>query len=255
MDLKKKILIAISIVIILILIFFSFGKNSSSKLSVTRGPLVEAVYALGRVKSDETFVLKFGITSSIREIWVEEGQSVAKGQKLLQNDSGVVFSSPIQGTVTKLTVFKNETTMPGIPILEVQNLKSVYISVSLDQESAIRVKRGQRVQMSFESMRTNVYEAEVERVYPSNGQFLVRIEPKNLPDGILPDMTTDVAIQVSEKEDVILVPLVAVNRGKVVRLRDGKKTKIEVKIGAINSEFGELINGDLLPGDEVLLKN
>lgn len=255
MDSKKITLIVSGIIIILIFLFFFFRKSSETRLTISKGSLVEAVYALGKVKAEENFILKFGITSQIKEIWVEEGQAVGKGQKLLQNDSGIVFVSPISGTVTKLPISKKETVMPGIPILEVQNLKSVYVSVSLDQESAIQVKQGQKVQMSFESIRSNVYEAVVERVYPSNGQFLVRIEPKELPEGILPDMTTDVAIQVSEKEDVILVPLVAVNRGKVTRLRDGKKTKIEIRIGAINSEMGELIMGDLVSGDEVIIKN
>jgi hypothetical protein len=41
----------------------------------------------------------------------------------------------------------------------------------------------------------------------------------------------------------------------VTRIRDGKKTKIEIRIGAINSEMGELIMGDLVPGDEVIIKN
>ncbi|MGV3665809.1 MAG: efflux RND transporter periplasmic adaptor subunit [Leptospira bouyouniensis] len=245
-----------SIVIILILILlFLFRGSKSDRLTIHKGSLVEAVYALGTVKPVDSFVLKFGIAASVREIFVEEGQSVKKGESLLINDSGITFRSPFAGTITKLSIAKNETAMPGLPVLEIQNLKEVYISVSLDQESALRVKPGQHAQLSFESIRGNVYKGEVERIYPSNGQFLVRIFPNELPQGILPDMTTDVAIEVSSKDNVILVPLVAVERGKLTRYRNGKREKIEIRIGAINSEFGELIQGDLLEGDEVLVKN
>ncbi|TGM05148.1 efflux RND transporter periplasmic adaptor subunit [Leptospira jelokensis] len=254
---RKKIYGSIaSIVIILILIFvFLFRGSKSDRLTVKKGSLVEAVYALGTVKPIDSFVLKFGIAASVRDIFVEEGQSVKKGEPLLVNDSGITFRSPITGTITKLSIAKNETAMPGLPVLEIQNLKEVYVSVSLDQESALRVKPGQHAQLSFESIRGNVYKGEVERIYPSNGQFLVRISPNELPQGILPDMTTDVAIEVSSKDNVILVPLVAVERGKVTRYRSGKREKIEIRIGAINSEFGELIQGDLLEGDEVLVKH
>lgn len=248
--------ISVSVVIILVFIIVFFLRNSKSdRLNIQKGSLVEAVYALGTVKPVDSFILKFGIAASIREIFVEEGQTVKKGDSLLINDSGITFRAPFSGTITKLNVAKNETAMPGIPILEIQNLREVFISVSLDQESALRVKPGQNAQLSFESIRGNVYKGEVERIYPSNGQFLVRIEPRELPQGILPDMTTDVAIEVSSKDNVILVPLVAVERGKLIRYRDGKREKIEIRIGAINSEFGELIQGDLREGDEVLVKN
>lgn len=256
MDRKKLYIIGSVFVIVLIITTFWLLRNSqSNRMGVERGSLVEAVYALGTVKPVESYSLKFGIAASVREIFVEEGQSVTKGQALLVNDSGITFRSPFNGTLTKLNVAKNETAMPGLPLLEIQNLKEVYISVSLDQESALRVKPGQQAQLSFESIRGNVYKGKVERIYPSNGQFLVRIEPHELPQGILPDMTTDVAIEVSSKENVILVPLVAVDRGKLVRFRNGKRDKIEIRIGAINSEYGELIQGDLKEGDEVLVKN
>ncbi|PJZ79657.1 efflux RND transporter periplasmic adaptor subunit [Leptospira meyeri] len=256
MDRKKLSIVGFIFVMVLIITIYLFFRNSqSNRLKIERGSLVEAVYALGTVKPVESFSLKFGIAASVREIFVEEGQMVTKGQALLTNDSGITFRSPFTGTLTKLNVAKNETAMPGLPLLEIQNLKEVYISVSLDQESALRVKPGQAVQLSFESIRGNVYKGKVERIYPSNGQFLVRIEPHELPQGILPDMTTDVAIEVSSKENVVLVPLVAVDRGKIYRFRDGKRDRIEIRIGAINSEFGELIQGDLIEGDEVLVKN
>lgn len=256
MDRKKLYIIGSVLVIVLIVSTYFFIRNSqSNRLGIERGSLVEAVYALGTVRPVDSFSLKFGIAASVREIFVEEGQTVTKGEALLVNDSGITFRSPFNGTLTKLNVAKNETAMPGIPILEIQNLKEVYISVSLDQESALRVKPGQAVQLSFESIRGNVYKGKVERIYPSNGQFLVRIEPQELPQGILPDMTTDVAIEVSSKENAILVPLVAVDRGKITRFRNGKRDKIEIRIGAINSEYGELLQGDLKEGDEVLVKN
>jgi macrolide-specific efflux system membrane fusion protein len=250
---QKNKLIGIGVASLLFLIgslYFLFSSNKE-KLEIKRGSIVEAVYALGTVKPEQVYSLKFGISAAIRELYVEEGQPVNKGDALVSNDSGVVFRAPFSGTITNLNFSKSEIAMPGVPVFELIDMKNAYIQVSLDQESALRVKAKQKVQLSFESIRGHIYTGEVERIYPSQGQFLVRINTPKLPEGVLPEMTTDVAIEVSKKENVILIPLIAADRGKVTRIRKGKKEKIEIRLGAINSEFGELVEGDLIESDEV----
>lgn len=250
---KKYIAIGIGFIIFAILLFLVLKPSNKEILIIKKGSIVEAVYALGTVKPEQVYLLKFGIAASIRNLFIEEGQSVAKGDPLLSIDSGLVFKAPFSGTITNLTLSKNEIAMPGTPILELIDMRNAYILVSLDQESALRVKAKQTVQLSFESIRGHVYNGEVERIYPSHGQFIVRIKTPKLPEGILAQMTTDVAIEVSKKENVILVPLVAADKGKIIRIRNGKKEKIDIKLGAINSEFGELIEGDLKENDEVFV--
>lgn len=215
--------------------------------------MVEAVYALGSVHSENNYSLKLGISASILELYIEEGQSVERGSPLIRIDNGLIFKAPFSGTVANLKLSKDEIAMPGVPILELTDMNHSFVQVSLDQESALRVRPKQKVQLSFESIRGHVYSGEVERIYPSQGQFLVKIITPELPAGILPAMTADVAIEVSKKENIILVPLVGVDKGKVIRIRNGKRQKIEIKLGAINSEFGELHSGDLLEGDEVFV--
>jgi multidrug efflux pump subunit AcrA (membrane-fusion protein) len=250
---RKYLSIGIASFLFFIILFFIFKPSNKETLSIDRGSIVEAVYALGTVKPEQVYSLKFGIAASIRDLYIDEGQSVGKGDPLLSNDSGIIFRAPFSGTITNLTLSKNEIAMPGSPILELIDMKNAYIQVSLDQESALRIKAKQIVQLSFESIRGHVYHGEVERIYPSHGQFLVRIKSPKLPEGILPEMTADVAIEVSKKDNVILVPLVAADKGKVLRVRNGKKEKIEIRLGAINSEFGELIDGDLRENDEVFV--
>ncbi len=252
MTLKNKYLgYGVGGILLFLVLFLIFRQSNKETLTITRGSIVEAVYALGTVKPGQIYSLKFGISAAIKDLYIEEGQSVTKGEALLSNDSSVVFKAPFSGIITNLTLSKNEIAMPGVPILVLIDMKSPFIQVSLDQESALRVKTKQKVQLSFESVRGHIYSGEVARVYPSHGQFLVRIESPELPEGILAEMTTDVAIEVSKKENVILVPLAAVDKGKVIRIRTGKKEKINIKLGAINSEFGELLDGDLVENDEV----
>jgi len=251
---RKKLMMGVSgfLIFLVGLIYFLFPSNKKT-IRLERGAIVEAVYSLGTVKPIQEYSLKFGVAASIRELFIEEGETVNKNQALLSNDSGIVFRAPFSGTITNLTLSKNEIVMPGVPLLKLIDMKNAYIQVSLDQESALLVRANQKVQLSFESIRGHVYQGYVERIYPSQGQFIVRIQVKSLPEGILPEMTTDVAIEVAKKENVILVPLIAIDKGKVIRIRNGKKQKVDVKLGAINSEYAELIDGDLLENDEVFI--
>ncbi|MBI3395011.1 MAG: hypothetical protein HY042_04175 [Spirochaetia bacterium] len=70
---------------------------------------------------------------------------------------------------------------------------------------------------------------------------------------ILPDMTADVAIEVARREDALLIPVAAVNRGSVILFRKGSKQRVNVKIGAINAEWAEVQEGGIQLDDEVLV--
>lgn len=243
----------------LVLLLFSivsyYGWNRGLEtVPAKRGPIAEAVYALGTVKSQHIYKLKAGIPMGIGKVSVSEGEKVHKGQLLLQADSGSSFRAPFDGTITSLYVNPNELVITGSPLLVLQDLKQLYVELSLDQESALRMKPGQNAELSFESIRGFKYEGRVERVYPMDGQFLVRLSVEKLPDGVLPDMTADVAIEVDRKEDVLLIPLAAVKSGKVRVQRYGERLRTEqVKIGIINGEWGELLDGDIQEGDRLVL--
>ncbi|GBF50688.1 hypothetical protein LPTSP4_22150 [Leptospira ryugenii] len=250
---SKPLLVLFGILGILLLSLLIFRSSKKETIVLKKGSLVEVVYALGTVKPEKEYSLKFGISAAIKEIYVSEGKSVQKGEALIKNDSGIIFRAPFSGTVTNLNLSDDELVMPGISILKILDMDDLYILVSLDQESAMRIRPKQIVQFSFESVRGHTYSGIVDRVYPSQGQFMVRVNADLFPDGILPDMTADVAIQVADKKDVLLVPIKSISKGKVIRYRDGKKEKVSVKLGAINSEFGELLEGDLKENDEVVL--
>jgi hypothetical protein len=62
-----------------------------------------------------------------------------------------------------------------------------------------------------------------------------------------------VAIEVSRKEKALLVPLSSVNEGMVTVLRNGKKRRSKVVIGAVDGAWGEVLEGDILPADWIIL--
>ncbi len=216
------------------------------------GPIVEAVYALGVVKADREFRLKVAVPSYLSSVAVREGDMVRKGQELLRTDSGV-FAAPFEGMVTSVAEDAGATVLPGVPLLTMVDVRERHLLVSLEQESVLRVRRGQKVEASFESLRGEKLHGQVERVYPSDGQFFVRIQVDALPPAILPEMTADVAIEIARRENALLVPAAALRQGKLRVLRDGRVQEINVSVGVADGEQAEILSG-LKDGDRVAIK-
>ncbi len=233
--------------------YFTQSYQSDETGTVKIGDIVEAVYGLGSVTPRQSFQVKMGVTSRITRLYVREGDSVKKNQSLIELDQTVLFRSPFDGVVTSIPYKLDETVFPQLPILTVMNLQDRYIVVSLEQDSALRVKAGQKAQMTFETLHGQNYTGTIRTIFPNDSQFLVHIEIPNLPPEVIPGMTGDVAIEVARRTQVVLVPIAAVQSGRVF-VRNGRfSKKIPVKIGAVDGRFAEITSDNLKDGQEILL--
>ena len=233
------------------------GKRAANitLLDVRQGPIVEAVYGIGTVTARQVYNLKLAVNSTVRGLYVKEGDYVKAGAPLIYLEGAVTFKAPFAGTVTYLPYNLGETVFPQTPLLTLMDLKDRYMVVSLEQLAAFRVRRGLSARISFESIRGKSFSGQVRSIYSSNDkQFLVNIEAGQLPDEALPGMTGDVAIELARKESVVLIPIAGVREGKVTRVRDGSHSVVSVKLGVVDGDVGELLEGDLRPGDQVLVR-
>jgi multidrug efflux pump subunit AcrA (membrane-fusion protein) len=226
---------------------------SKNTAEVKRGDLVEGVYGIGTVTSRRVFRGRVGSANGISETLTHEGDLVAKGQVLIRLQDGLSIRAPFSGTVTSLPYYSGETVLPDAQLVVVEDLTDRYVVATLEQQGALRVRPRMPVKLSFESLREQTLSGQVRSIYPQKSQFMVEISVENLPSQILPAMTADVAIQVAERKNALLVPERAVNQGQVVVAGPGGKRKVEVKIGLSDGQLAEVLEGDLKEGDRVLL--
>lgn len=253
MNTKKVSLIGLAFLFLFVI--FYFFKNSPQKIvHPVEGPIVESVYGLGTITSNKVFELKFGITSTIEEIYVNEGDQLIKGKPLLKLSDSKIFTAPFDGTVTKLPYTVGETIFPNATILTITDLSDLFILVSLEQEGALRILPHQKCVFSFESLRGEKFEGKVQSIYPDNGEFLVRIQADNLPKQILPGMTADVAIEISKKEKALLVPMAAVSSGHIILIENKTKKKIPVQLGLVDGMMAEIISPKLSVTDSIVVE-
>lgn len=232
-----------------------YPKSSQMEyLRPNRKKIVESIYGLGRVKSYKEYSMKVGIAKGVKSVFVHEGTLAKKGDKLLLFDDNTLFRAPFDGTVTSIDVNENETVFAGTILMQLMDLKKRYIEVLLEQQAALRVKVGQKAQVLFESLRGDRWQGNVTAIFPKNNEFVAHIEVDNLSENILPGMSADVSIEVSSRENALVVPLSALDSGTLLIERDGKKMKVNVNIGAIDGEWAEVISGDLQKTDSILFK-
>ncbi|MEI7441834.1 MAG: biotin/lipoyl-binding protein, partial [bacterium] len=108
---KRRLFIGVLVfVIVLFLAFRIFSRRSlvSSVERVKKGMVIESVYGIGTVIANKTFQFKVGVPTTIRSVYVKEGDFVKAGQKIVDLE-GVHSSAPYAGVVTFLPVKVGET--------------------------------------------------------------------------------------------------------------------------------------------------
>lgn len=231
-------------------------KRSAGQLSepISRTSIVQAVYGIGTVTANQSYQLKPGVTSTITTLFVNEGDTVKKGARLAQLDQ-IVYRAPFDGTIVNLPFKVGENVFANIPAVTVVNLEDRYVVVTLEQQGALRIKAGQKARLSFDTIREETYEGKVRSVYSYQNSFLARIDCPGMPARILPGMTADVAIEIRQHDNTLVVPVASYDRGILwVKRGNAIPQKIEVKTGIIDKDKLEIVAGDLEPGDRVLVR-
>ncbi len=254
---KVKVLIPIGIIVLVAAAFFmrnAYMKNNFELVQPKKGEVIEAIYGLGKVISDETFEIKLGVITTVEELFVNEGDQVGMQEKLIELEGNRLFKAPFAGTVTKINYEKGEVITPQSVVLKLENLDKKYIEVSLEQDAALRVEKGMKAKVTFESESQKKYEGSVSHIYPRDGEFITRVEVHGLLSNILPGMTADVVIVVGKKKDALLIPAKSVIDGKVLVKRQGKRQKVSVITGNSDGMWVEVQEGDIQLEDQIIMK-
>lgn len=228
-------------------------KSGTLSAPLKKGTIIQSIYGIGTVTATKVFQISPGVISSVSALFVEEGEIVRKGDRLLKIDQ-VPYAAPFSGTITSLPYRVGDNVFSGVPILTLVDLSDRYVVVSLEQQGALRVIAGQKAVLSFDTMRESNFEGRVKSIYSSGTNFLARIDIPNLPPKILPGMTADASITLATHEGVLLLPIAALEDGKYVWLKSSLSKKIEIKVGLVDKAFAEVLSGDLKEGDQVLVR-
>ena len=214
-----------------------------------RGDVKEAIYGLGKVKTDRRYEVKIGVMLAVKNIFVREGDFVKAGTKLIEFEDAKIFRAPFDGTVTMVLPRVGEMALPQVVQLRMEDTNDRYIELTLEQEGALRVRKNQTAKISLESLRGELLTGKVIALFSREDEFLAHIQVDHLSESVLPGMIADVSVEVGEIHDALLIPLKAINSGTVLIGRGGRRQKVKVEVGHVDGQWAE-IKGDTITKDD-----
>ncbi len=175
------------------------------------------------------------------------------------------LKSPIDGVIAALNVKVGEAVGAGGQAAAiVVDLSRYHIDITVDEIDIAKVKEGQEVNVTLDSLPGVEVKGRVVRISPTsklvNGvvSYDVRVDVGATDVELRSGMTANASIVLDRRDGVLLAPNWAVRRDRstgktflTLRLSDQQVTEVEVKTGLRNDSFSEIVSG-AKPGDVVV---
>ena len=142
------------------------------------------------------------------------------------------ITSPISGTVLKKTSKAGDTldnSNSQVVMAVIADMSTITFEMSVDELDISKIEVGQSVSITADAIEGRVYTGYVDYVSvvgtTQNGvtTYPITIVVDN-PEDLIPGMNVSAEIMVESRENVLRVPITAVNRGNIVYVKDNGKT-------------------------------
>lgn len=220
-----------------------------------------------KITENELELLKKGASGNIKNKYEAEVAGLIYKKEILEkNKENLTIKAPANGTITELSIKEGEYVQPGTNILEIGNIKELYVEVDVLASEVIDIKEGGAVIIYSDDLGIDKLEGKVEKVYPKAFSKVsdLGIEQKRVKiDVSIPQNQSlrmgydiDTKFKLWAKTDTLIVPDNSVfnleNSDFVFVLEDNKAVLRKVEIGLEGEDYIEIKSG-LKKGDKVII--
>jgi Cu(I)/Ag(I) efflux system membrane fusion protein len=181
-----------------------------------------------------------------------------KYRKLRQT---IAVYAPQDGVVSELPVREGMYVKPGINVMTLADLSSVWLIAEIFERQANWVRTGDLAEVSLPYLPGKIWNGKVEYIYPSlekkTRTLMARLRFDNPGVSLKPNMYARVKLFASPRENIVSIPLEALIRTGdqdrvMVEVDKGKFDAREVRIGIESDDRIEIIEG-LEPNEKVVV--
>lgn len=188
-----------------------------------------------------------------RQINYSAAQTKKNVQISARQSDDFILKSQVKGTVFNLLKEKGELVSPQIPIAVLGNTSQYILELQVDENDIFDVKIGQKVALTFDAYKNQVFEASVTKIATimneRNKTFLVEAHFTKAPAKLYPNITFEANILLRQKENALILPRNFLKNDSIVTLKNGE-SKI-VKTGLMDFQKVEIVSG-LTQQDQVV---
>lgn len=185
--------------------------------------------------------------------------------KALKNTGRVkkqlVLSSPVNGIVMKRMVTQGQMVKPGMPLLEVADLSSIWVEADIYEYEMPWIKVGEKAMMTLSYLPGETFTGKIDYLYPylkdATRTARVRLKFSNPGLRLKPDMFAQVEIKSPLIGEVVAVPSEAIlDSGErqvvFIALGKGRFEPRQVKLGAEGDDGWREVKEGLKGAEEIV---
>ena len=193
------------------------------------------------------------------QIEVEQAQTqvetAAKEKSIAENELlRTTLKAPIDGVIGTRQVEPGEYVTPQTAIGTLMSVNSVYVEVGIIERDIERIRLGQRVKVSVDSLPNTKFDGKVDNLAPliegKSRTLTAKVRVENAQGQLLPGMFARCEIAVFEKPNALVVPTSALKDadgdGKfesVFVIQDTKAALKPITLGYLTTDYAEVTQG------------
>ncbi|WP_426095791.1 efflux RND transporter periplasmic adaptor subunit [Flavobacterium sp. DSR2-3-3] len=171
-----------------------------------------------------------------------------------KSQSDFIVKSAFSGQLFDVLVKEGTLVTPQTPLAIIGQSDSFLLELEVDENDMVRVSTGQKVLVTMDSYRGQVFEAVIDKIYPIMNErsrtFKIEASFMKPPLKLYPNLTAEANIIIQIKQNTITIPKSYLIEGKYVLVN--KEEKREVKTGLSDYQKVEIISG--LTAEETIYK-
>lgn len=238
-------------------------------VQTTHRPIAQLLGLNGQIQllPDAQADVSIRISGSVTAIDVNLGDSVKAGQRLATVQSrlvgnpppSVAVNAPIAGIIDARNINLGQAVEPNTVLFHISNRDKLLVVAQVYEEDLGKVKVGQEVNVHVLSYPKQTFPGQVTLIEPNLDPLTrtvnVRITLDNKEGLLKPGMFVRANVILTHNKAALTVPnaalLQADNQQFVFVQNGGTYKRVDVKVGAVEDDYSEIIDG-LVPGDLVV---
>lgn len=180
------------------------------KLTVSSGEYVEKGQLIAQLENNDLYT-----QIETQKLRVEQSR-LELTEKFKEYSNTAVYA-PISGTITAINVTESERVRENAVVAVISDLSNLQVVVPVDELDVTKVKVGQEAVVTVEAMPAKEYKASVSKIAlegsSTGGVSTYDVTLKiNETEGLKPGMTANAEIIAEQKENVLLLPVEAIQK-------------------------------------------
>ncbi|MFT7685880.1 MAG: Cu(I)/Ag(I) efflux system membrane fusion protein [Candidatus Azotimanducaceae bacterium] len=172
----------------------------------------------------------------------------------------ITFYAPQSGVLDNLNIREGFFVKPGTTLMSIAKLDQVWVEAEVFARQAFLIDVGAPVTMTLSYLSGKEWEGKIDYIYPTLNEMTrtlkVRLRFDNADLLLKPNMFAQVVIHSSNHKSMLMIPkeaLIRSGRGDrvVLVMGEGRFKSVEVKVGAYDDDFVEILSG-LDSGDKIV---